>query len=191
MGFVSEMRMLMEIEIAVEMRAGHWTAEVVAGSEKEKTGQSAVVIAVEIEIHGWEKYCPNYFGSRWCCRFHWSHHCQLQQDHPPAGRLSTPAWWDAVCISGFSEHIGCRGISYRTWSSSLHSYCRQWVCGRLTWVLSPVVEDLLRYFGYGRGRCNASAKGLCERVSSSIFDKSMEKRAWLEKRTVERSSYGR
>lgn len=171
MGFVSEM--LMEIEIAVEMKAGHWKAEVVTGSEKEKTGQSVVVIAVE--IHGWEKYCQNCFGSRWCCRFHWSHRCQLQQDHPPAERLSTPAWWDAVCISSFSEHIGCKGISYRTWSSSLHSCYRQWVCGRLTWVLSLAVEDLLRCFGYGRGLCNASAKGLCGHVSSSIFDKSTGK----------------
>jgi hypothetical protein len=49
--------------------------------------------------------------------------------------------------------------SCHTWSLFLRNYYKRWAFDRPTWVLFPVVEDLLRCSGFDRVRYNDVVKG--------------------------------
>ena len=103
-----------------------------------------------------------YSVARYCSHFRSIRRFHLQADRQLVAHPWTLGEWDEGYISGFSERIDYRGISYRTSSSSSRNYCMQWVFDQQIWVLCPAAVDPLRYSGCGRVRCNGAGEGLCK-----------------------------
>lgn len=87
-----------------------------------------------------------------------SHWTLPRVEHRLYSHSSTPFESAATYTSGSAVHIGCKGTSCHTSSSSSRNCCKQWVSGQQTSVLYLELGGLLRCSGYDRVRCSGVAK---------------------------------